>query len=309
MKFFLQKNSRTPHFTLHFYQINHFECVTFAWFTSKDEVTNRLSASGDYDVSIVESFAPPAKWVPGQAVNKDVYAVNTGNVEAYVKESVSSVLTVVTEDAYTTTDSKPDADSIELTPAERYVVEAGAFLAYAPLGSKFTDEDGKVVSGMKVVAMSPEPRQTEYNYEATSKTDFQPDLEGLYVFRRTIGVDDDTQLENYAYDAYYYVPSTGATTGTRNKTNAEGKTAYKNDAINSGAETFCTADEAATAGYTDADIVTETYDVAAVDEHFYKISDLAVTPEKGYICRRPRPERRHGFWATTAFLHTVSIKM
>ena len=36
---------------------------SFAWFTSKDEVTNRLSANADYDVSIVESFAPPAKWV------------------------------------------------------------------------------------------------------------------------------------------------------------------------------------------------------------------------------------------------------
>jgi len=29
---------------------------TFAWFTSKDEVTNRLTASADYGVSIVEDF-------------------------------------------------------------------------------------------------------------------------------------------------------------------------------------------------------------------------------------------------------------
>ena len=50
---------------------------TFAWFTSKDEVTNRLTANSDYGVSIVESFAPPANWLPGQTVNKDVYAVNT----------------------------------------------------------------------------------------------------------------------------------------------------------------------------------------------------------------------------------------
>ncbi len=32
---------------------------TFAWFTSKDEVTNRLSASAKYDVSIAEDFQPP----------------------------------------------------------------------------------------------------------------------------------------------------------------------------------------------------------------------------------------------------------
>nr|MCR5109452.1 SipW-dependent-type signal peptide-containing protein [Ruminococcus sp.] len=48
---------------------------TFAWFTSKDDVTNRLTASADYGVSIVESFTPPANWIPGQTVNKDVYAV------------------------------------------------------------------------------------------------------------------------------------------------------------------------------------------------------------------------------------------
>lgn len=39
---------------------------TFAWFTSKDEVTNRLSASAQYDVSIAEDFQPPEDWVPGQ---------------------------------------------------------------------------------------------------------------------------------------------------------------------------------------------------------------------------------------------------
>ena len=32
---------------------------TFAWFTSSDEVTNRLSASADYNVTIAESFTPP----------------------------------------------------------------------------------------------------------------------------------------------------------------------------------------------------------------------------------------------------------
>ena len=57
---------------------------TFAWFTSKDEVTNRLSANAKYDVSIAEDFQPPENWVPGQQINKDVSAVNTGNVDAFV---------------------------------------------------------------------------------------------------------------------------------------------------------------------------------------------------------------------------------
>ena len=58
---------------------------TFAWFTSKDEVTNRLSASANYGVSIAEDFQPPEDWIPGQPVNKDVSAVNTGNVDAFVR--------------------------------------------------------------------------------------------------------------------------------------------------------------------------------------------------------------------------------
>lgn len=58
---------------------------TFAWFTSKDEVTNRLSASAEYGVAIAESFQPPENWVPGQEINKDASAVNTGNVDAFVR--------------------------------------------------------------------------------------------------------------------------------------------------------------------------------------------------------------------------------
>ena len=58
---------------------------TFAWFTSQDEVTNRLSASAEYGVAIAESFQPPETWVPGQEINKDAGAVNTGNVDAFVR--------------------------------------------------------------------------------------------------------------------------------------------------------------------------------------------------------------------------------
>lgn len=58
---------------------------TFAWFTSQDEVTNRLSASAEYSVAVAESFQPPENWVPGQEINKDAGAVNTGNVDAFVR--------------------------------------------------------------------------------------------------------------------------------------------------------------------------------------------------------------------------------
>jgi predicted ribosomally synthesized peptide with SipW-like signal peptide len=37
---------------------------TFAWFTSSDEVTNRLTAAADYGVSITETFTPPRNGSP-----------------------------------------------------------------------------------------------------------------------------------------------------------------------------------------------------------------------------------------------------
>jgi predicted ribosomally synthesized peptide with SipW-like signal peptide len=58
---------------------------TFAWFTSKDEVTNRLSASASYNVTIAEDFTPPENWVPGQTIDKNVGVVNTGNTDAFVR--------------------------------------------------------------------------------------------------------------------------------------------------------------------------------------------------------------------------------
>ena len=236
-----------------------------------------MSASGDYDVSIVESFAPPAKWVPGQAVNKDVYAVNTGNVEAYVKETVTSVMTIVTEEAYDGTANKPDADSIELSAGERYVVEAGAYLAYAPLASEYTydtgTDAGKVKSGLKVIAMNPDFKDDNGYTSADPVTDFKPDAEGLYVFRRTIGVDPETQLENYTYDAYYYVPGTGDTTKEVQKKNEAGLLAWSND----GGTTVTYAAVAPDAGY---EAVMEDVKVDGVGAKFYKVSNLAVTPEK-----------------------------
>ena len=71
---------------------------TFAWFTSKDEVTNRLSASADYNVSIAEDFTPPEDWVPGQTINKDVSIVNTGNVDAFVRTWLEGEMRYIARD-------------------------------------------------------------------------------------------------------------------------------------------------------------------------------------------------------------------
>ncbi len=82
---------------------------TFAWFTSKDEVTNRLSASASYNVSIAEDFQPPEDWIPGQEVNKDVSAVNTGNVDAFVRMWLGGQMRLLSE-------ATPSVDASTGTP-------------------------------------------------------------------------------------------------------------------------------------------------------------------------------------------------
>ena len=189
----MPKEPRTPLCKRLSWHFIFFVCTTFAWFTSKDEVTNRLSANADYDVSIVESFAPPENWLPGQEVNKDVYAVNTGNVAAFVEETVSGTLTITTEVAK----DAISANSVKLTAAERYAVEAGSYLAYKP------DTSNKEL-GVQVVSMIPDATNLEGYTTADEATDFTPDAAGLYVFRRSIGVDADTKVETFKYEAYYF---------------------------------------------------------------------------------------------------------
>ncbi len=179
-----------------------FCCLTFAWFTSSDEVTNRLSANADYDVKIVESFAPPANWIPNQTVNKDVYAVNTGTIAAFVEETVSSVMTVTKETRVGTRDD----DCTELTEAERYSVEAGSYLALVKPDSTASAHQ----PGEKIVSFNTSANDLNGYTANTVVTDFTPDVSGIYVFRRTIKVADDAnKSEKFEYSSYYYDATTG----------------------------------------------------------------------------------------------------
>lgn len=125
-----------------------------------------MSASSDYGVKVVESFAPPKNWIPGEEVNKDTYAVNTGSIPAYVRSDVSGVLSLTTEKpvqvAWGQDDSTQDDDAgkaiglynssntsgdpfttgtnfdsfIKLDEDEVYSIEAGSYLAYKPAASQ-----------------------------------------------------------------------------------------------------------------------------------------------------------------------------
>ena len=133
---------------------------TFAWFTSKDEVTNRLSANASYDVSIAEDFTPPEEWVPGQIIKKEAAAINTGNVDAFVRMWLTGDMKLVKGDAgvvYTTLDATTLADVTDasyttlglkkkdasdnyyrvLTDDERKALQSGE-LAYAGAAYNYT---------------------------------------------------------------------------------------------------------------------------------------------------------------------------
>lgn len=166
---------------------------TFAWFTSTDDVTNRLTADADYGVSIVESFAPPANWIPGQVVEKDVYAVNTGNIDAYVNEDVQGFITVTYEVALdqfdpTTAVKLNDTEVAETMKDAVTAREGGSFLAWT------NAEDATLKPGYIVSS------RDEDDYEGA----FEPTKPGVYVFRRYIDVSESATEEKYTYDGYYF---------------------------------------------------------------------------------------------------------
>ena len=237
-----------------------------------------MSASADYGVSIVESFAPPANWLPGQEVNKDTYAVNTGSVAAYVRNDVSGVLTITKEapvavrwgvvgsttnpsgiatalvDPSAPTDQTKDTafdannktgknfDSfITLDEDEVFSIEAGSYLAYKPAVSQqelgkqvvlYTPNASAAAPTTSYVAkenftttIGGNPKTFNKNDEisdsdyanipeadkikvaivnvSAAKTDFTPDVEGLYVFRRSVIVNNNA-TEQFEYNCYYF---------------------------------------------------------------------------------------------------------
>lgn len=155
---------------------------TFAWFTSQDEVTNQLSASSNYGVSITESFTPPSQWTPGQEVNKDVGAVNTGNVDAFVRLSISNTMDLIT---LTASDTAPTTSNnsgyVTLEDAEVTALQAGGVLAGAWKDSS-----------------------TKIEVTNTDGTAFQPETTGLYFFMRDIDINDADNTHSYEYKGYYY---------------------------------------------------------------------------------------------------------
>ena len=172
---------------------------TFAWFSSKDEVTNRLTATADYGVSIVEDFTPPENMTPGQEVEKDVAVVNTGNIDAFVKVALKNTLNITTLEGKAMTTTKPESGltgwTIELpTGDNEYVELATADGSDANTGELTTNEVSTLQAGGILV------------------------FTGLYLFRRSNPIGTSTAPE---YSGYYYDATAGKYYALETKTGAD----------------------------------------------------------------------------------------
>lgn len=162
---------------------------TFAWFTSKDEVTNRLTASSSYGVTITETFKPTENWIPGQEVTKEVKAVNTGNIDAFVRLALSNELEITT--IADTEGNAPDA--VTADPKTVYVeLSEDAAISRQAGGYRYDSDNEEWVA---------------------IESDTLGSQEGLNVFRREIGEDEKGET-TYEYAGYYYVPGTEDAEGT-----------------------------------------------------------------------------------------------
>lgn len=198
---------------------------TFAWFTSKDEVTNRLTAHADYGVSIVEDFTPPEDWTPGQEINKDVSAVNTGNVDAYVRLAILNDLQLNVKGAgadvasnanalpsyptgekgfvelnFTAKDATAqtgDANAAEKVANEVSTLQAGGTLVWTPDGAVKPTDAQNVSAGDDVSSAADD-------YDGADQ--FKPNKTGLYLFKRTVYEGDNSNQTKYS--GYFYVANT-----------------------------------------------------------------------------------------------------
>jgi alternate signal-mediated exported protein len=67
--------------------------LTFAWYSSKDSVTNTFKTSGNLKTVVVENFTPPTNWQPGVTTDKVVQVTNTGTLDAYTRVKLDEILT------------------------------------------------------------------------------------------------------------------------------------------------------------------------------------------------------------------------
>ena len=161
---------------------------TFAWFTSTDLVTNKLSSTGGLKIVATESFDRPDNWTPEVTVKKEVGALNAGNIDAFVRLSLPNTQATVTRlsDGATVDSNHIDAaalkDAKEITREEAIALQAGAYLVFSK--NALVDD----------------------SQEQTINSSTLPDETGLYIFRRKEGTKtvQGVTKTTYEYSGYVY---------------------------------------------------------------------------------------------------------
>ncbi len=176
---------------------------TFAWFTSKDKVTNELSAVSSYDVSIVETYNPPTNPTPGTSITKEVAAVNTGNTAAYVKIDLENALSVTNKVASASYMLGSSATTITTIPTGALTIDTTQTVTING-NTGYTAVQALQAGGQLVYAAGTLYSTGDLN--GVNSETYTPDKgTGLYVFYRNT---DDTYV-GYYYDAasttYYEV--------------------------------------------------------------------------------------------------------
>ena len=161
---------------------------TFAWFTSTDLVTNKLSSTGGLKVVATESFDRPDNWTPEVTVKKEVGALNAGNIDAFVRLGLPETQATVTRlsDGVTVNFNAINAEALknakEITRDEAIALQAGAYLVFSK--NALVDD----------------------SQEQTINSSTLPDKTGLYIFRRKEGTEtvNGVTKTTYEYSGYVY---------------------------------------------------------------------------------------------------------
>lgn len=154
---------------------------SFAWFTSKDEVVNRLTAENKYAVTVTENFTPPSNWIPGQVVKKEAGAINTGNIDAFVKLTLSNEMALTTYDTPEAFTAENVGKYVTLSADEVKSLQAGGRLA-CKAGANVAEADKRTGTGFVPTAG-----------EA-----------GLYIFERVTEYNADGSVKTLTYSGYYF---------------------------------------------------------------------------------------------------------